>query len=190
MKRSKELNFVFDPNRFTVTRHAGIYDINVMKNYLLENDAQFQQDVLCEVSKSDINKAVVKLDNHIHNALRLAKKKKTFASNNAHRIAMEKANAEFDNFRESLKDESSASDDALKIYMAARKSVSSSMNRIELAKWTSSVNNRNSKDLWESIDWKGNISKRETVRPTNDELALHFENFYSSDDPSEVASNK
>ena len=59
------------------------------------------------------------------------------------------------------------------------------MHKIEHTKWTALIKNKNSKDLWDSIDWNGNLSKCETVRPTDDELALHFEKLYSSDDPNE-----
>ena len=41
--------------------------------------------------------------------------------------------------------------------------------------------------MWEKIDWKGSLSKDVGSRPTNDELALHFEKLYSCDDPDEAA---
>lgn len=55
------------------------------------------------------------------------------------------------------------------------------MNKIRFAKWNASIDGINSKDFWNSVDWKGNTLKRETVRPSNDELALHFEKLYSSE---------
>ena len=188
LKRAKELNYEFDPNRATIVRHLGTYNIDVLTNYLRDNDERLQEDVLGEVSRFDINKAVIKLDTHLHDALRVSKKKKTVTLNNAPKTAMERANAEFENYQQSLKGESSdSSDDAMKKYQTARNSVSSSMHNIEHTKWNTLIDSKNSKDLWDSIDWKGNLSKRETVRPTDDELALHFEKLYSSDDPQESA---
>ena len=49
-----------------------------------------------------------------------------------------------------------------------------------------SLTDESPKTLWEKIEWKGNLSKSETLRPTNDELALHFEKLYSSDDKEEL----
>jgi hypothetical protein len=101
---------------------------------------------------------------------------------------MQRANTEFDNYQKSLKGESHDSiEEAQEKYQLARNSVSSSMHKIEHEKWTAVVNSKNAKDMWDRIDWKGNLSKCESMRPTEDELALHFEKLYSSDDPDEAA---
>ena len=192
LKRAKELNYEFDPNRPTIVRHLGCYDLNVFENCLRENEAQLQEDVLGEMSKCDITKAVIKLDTHLHDALRVAKKKKAVTVNSAPKIAMEKANEEFDNFQRSMKGESTDStEEAWRKYQLSRNNVSGSMHKIEHNKWTSFIENKNAKELWDlvwdCIDWKGNVSKDKTVRPTDDELALHFEKLYSTDDPDESA---
>ena len=186
LKRAKELNFEFDPNRPTIVRHLGDYDLDVLSNYLRSNEVVVQSDVLSEMSKCNINNAVIKLDTHLHDALRVAKKKKTITTNNVPKLAMEKANEEFDNYQKSLRGESVDSvEEAWKKYQLSRKSVTSSMHDVEHNKWTSFIESKNAKDLWESIDWKGNLSRSQTVRPTDDELALHFEKLYSTDDPEE-----
>lgn len=114
--------------------------------------------------------------------------KKAVTLNNAPKIAMEKANQEFENYQRSLKGESTDStEEAWRKYQLSRNSVSRSMQNIEHRKWTSFISNKNTKELWNSIDWKGNLSKCETVRPTDDELALHFEKLYSTNDPDEAA---
>ena len=188
LKRAKELNYEFDPHRPTIVRYLGNYDLDMLKNYLRENETQLQGDVLGEMSKCNINSAVIKLDHHLHTALRFARKKKTVTLNNVPKIAMEKANEEFENYQRSLKGESiDSTEDAWRKYQLSRNSVSSSMQNIEHKKWTSFVESKNAKELWDSIDWKGNLSKCQTVRPTDDELALHFEKLYSTDDPDETA---
>ena len=188
LKRAKELNYEFDPHRAKIVRHLGTYDMKALTNYLTENDTRLQGDVLSEINRLDINKAVIKLNNHLHDALRVAKKKKIVNINNASKTAMERANLEFENYQKSLKGESiDSSSDALKKYQSARNNVSSSMHKTEHSKWTKLIQNKNSKDLWNSIDWNGNLSKCETVQPTDDELALHFEKLYSSDDPNETS---
>ena len=172
---AKELNYEFNPNRPVIVRHLGAYNLDLLAEYLRDNE-RMQEDVLDELSNCNITNAVIKFDCHLHDALRVAKIKKTRPGNNAPKIAMGKANEEFDNYLKSLKGESSESqEEALKKYQVARKRVTSSMCTIEHNKWKSLVDNNNSKKLWERIDWKGNLNKCEAVRPSDDELALHFE---------------
>ena len=97
LKRARELNYEFDPNRPTIVRYLGSYDLDVLTNHLRENEEQIQGDVLAEMSMCNINNAVIKLDTHLRDALRVAKKKKTITVNNAPKIAMEKANEMFEN---------------------------------------------------------------------------------------------
>ena len=40
LKRAKELNYEFDPSRATIVRHLGTYDLDVLNNYLRDNDEQ------------------------------------------------------------------------------------------------------------------------------------------------------
>ena len=188
LKRAKELNHEFDPNRPTIVRHLGSYDLDVLTSYLCDNEAQVHGDVLAEMNKCNINNAVIKLDTHLHDALRASKKKKAMTVNSAPKIAMEKANEEFDNYQKCLRGESHDSvEEAWKKYQLSRNSVSSTMHDVEHNRWTSFIESKNSKDLWDSIDWKGNLSRCQTVRPTDDELAFHFEKLYTTDDPDESA---
>lgn len=152
LKRAKELNYEFNPNRPVIVRHLGAYNLDLLAEYLRDNE-RMQEDVLDELSNCNITNAVIKFDCHLHDALRVAKIKKTRPGNNAPKIAMGKANEEFDNYLKSLKGESSESqEEALKKYQVARKRVTSSMCTIEHNKWKSLVDNNNSKKLWERID--------------------------------------
>ena len=47
------------------------------------------------------------------------------------------------------------------------------------------IDSKSSKDLWKSIDWKGNVSSSAKVKPSNEELAVHFEKLYSCDNDEE-----
>ena len=62
-------------------------------------------EVLDELGQCNINSAVKRLDLHLQDAHRVAKKK-IHASDNAPRIYMEEANQEFDNYQKSLADNS------------------------------------------------------------------------------------
>ena len=103
LKRAKELNYEFNPHRPTIVRHLGCYNIDLLTNYLRDNEEQLQRDVLGEMSKCNINNAVIKLDHHLHDAIRFAKKKKASTVNNVPKMAMEKASKEFENYQKSLK---------------------------------------------------------------------------------------
>ena len=188
LKRSKELNYEFQPNRSTIVRHLGTYDIDVFTNYLRENDSIIQNEVLGEISKSDIHNAIRKFDIHLHEAHRVAKKKKINADNNIPKSFMLKANSEFDNYRKTLNGQATDTpEEALRKYQEARSNVSNNMHGAENKRWKNLVESGDSKSLWESIDWKGNLSKSETVKPSNEKLALHFEKLYKCTDPEESA---
>ena len=100
---------------------------------------------------------------------------------------MEKANSAFESYQDSLEDNSAKSpEEAYQEYQHARNGITGEMHKSEFEKWDHLVKSE-SKTLWENIDWKGNLSKDVGNRPTNDELALHFEKLYTCDDPAEAA---
>ena len=187
LKRSKELNYEFNPNRATIVRHLSTYNIDVFTNYLRENDELIQNDVIGEISNENINGAIIKLDIHLHEAHRISKKKtKRKTENDTAKAFMAKANSEFDNYRQSLNGQSlDTPDEALERYQIARNNVNSHMHGIEHGRWNNLINSGNPKSLWESIDWKGDLCKSDVGKPSNEELALHFEKLYRSDDPEE-----
>ena len=101
---------------------------------------------------------------------------------------MEKANTAFENYQGSLEGNSANTpEEAYQAYQKARNDITTDMHKTEFEKWSDLVKNESSKELWENIDWKGNLSKEVGNRPTNDELALHFEKLYACDDPDEAA---
>ena len=187
LRRAKELNYEYQPNRPSIVRHLGSYDLNLFSNYLLENDNTIQADVLQEIQKNNISGAIAKFDIHLHEAHRVSKKKKR-AADEVSKVHMEKANSEFDNYKLSLIGQSADDPEAAyRKYQAARNCITSDMYSKEHRKWKNLLKNDNPKALWQHIDWKGNLSKSEIVRPTNDELALHFEKLYSCSDQEESA---
>ena len=101
---------------------------------------------------------------------------------------MLKANSEFENFRKSLNGQSAdTTEEALRKYQLARGNVTSDTYRTENSRWNTLIEG-SPKDLWNSIDWKGNLSKGNPIRPSNnEELALHFEKLYESNDPEETS---
>ena len=94
----------------------------------------------------------------------------------------------FDNYQRSLPGDSvDTPAEAYEKYQKARNNVTSGMCTIEHEKWNKLVTEESPKSLWEKIDWKGNLSKSETMKPSNEELALHFEKLYGCDDEEEYA---
>ena len=49
------------------------------------------------------------------------------------------------------------------------------MRKLEHDKWKKSSDGPNSQDLWQHIDWKGNVSKGDIIKPATEDLVLHFE---------------
>ena len=184
LKRAKELNYEFEPNRSTIIRHLGSYDMDIFTDYLRDNESIIEKEVLAEISKCDVSNAIVKLDIHLHEAHRVAKKKERRAETKPE-MFMLKANSEFDNYKNSLNGLSiDTPEKALRKYQLARSNVTSNMHGIENNRWNPLIEG-NPKSLWDSIDWKGNLAKSESIRPSNEELALHFEKLYESNDPEE-----
>ena len=135
LKRAKELNYEFQPNRSSIVRHLGSYNIDVFTNFLRENDAIIQNDVLGELSNQNIHGAIKKFDVHLQEAHRVSRKKKR-AENQTPTTFMTKANSEFDNYRKSLNGQSDDTPEvALDKYLTARNNVTSNMHSIEHKKW-------------------------------------------------------
>ena len=85
-------------------------------------------------------------------------------------------NREFENYKNSLVGHSCGSSDiAFKQYQKARDSITKDMRKLEHDKWKTLTNGSNSKNFWQSIDWKGNMSKCDTSKSTIEDLASHFE---------------
>ena len=94
-KRAKELNYEFGPNRPTIIRQIGTYDLDVLANHPHDNETQIQEDVSGEIGKSNFNNAIIKFDIQLHDAHRVAIKKKKQTGCHAPKIAMENANLQF-----------------------------------------------------------------------------------------------
>ena len=75
-KRSKQLNYEFDPNHTEVFRHMGSYDDTKITNYLGSNKVIIENEILTELDKCNIDKAVIKLNSHLNQAHKVAKKKR------------------------------------------------------------------------------------------------------------------
>ena len=185
-RRAKELNYDFQPNRSTITRHLGEYDHELFEKYLKDNELIIETEILDELRQCNIDKATIKLDLRLQEAHRVSKKK-ALVPTNAASIYMEEANHAFENYQKSLAGNFiDTPDEAYEKYQKARNKVTSGMCAIEHDKWKKLVTEESPKAVWEKIDWKGNFSKSEMVKPTNDELALHFEKLYSCDDEEEA----
>ena len=100
-RRAKELNYEFQPNRSTITRHLGEYNTELFEKYLKDNEFIIESEVIDELRQCNIDRATLKLDLRLQEAHRVSKKK-IRASDNAAKVYMEEANLEFDNYQNSL----------------------------------------------------------------------------------------
>ena len=187
LRRAKELNYEFNPHRTLITRHLGSYDFNLFNTYLHENENTIHEEILSELHNCNINRALIKLNLHMHAAHQLSKIKIP-KDDELPRIQMERANTAFETYQDSLVGNSiDTPEETYRRYQKARNAISGDMYKSESDKWNNLVSSESSKTLWENIDWKGNLSKDVGNRPTNDELASHFATLYACDDPEEAA---
>ena len=101
---------------------------------------------------------------------------------------MEIANREFLNYKNSLVGQSCDSQDvAIRKYQKARSSITKDLRKLEHDKWKKLSDGPNSQNLWQHIDWKGNVSKGDIIKPGTEDLVLHFEELYSSGEQDEVS---
>ena len=68
----------------------------------------------------------------------------------------------------------------------SRKAITGVMIQNVSNKWNAAINKKNSKELWQCINWKGDYNDRSSkIHPPINELKTHFAEIYQSDDPFE-----
>ena len=99
---------------------------------------------------------------------------------------MEAANSEFQKYQDSLLNSSQEDINiAYSNYQKARNAITGDIYAREYKKWSDLINSTDSKKFWDTIDWKGNLSKQMLDRPSAEQLSSYFENLYKLDDHTE-----
>ena len=143
----KDLNYEFDPNKIPTLRYTGCYEPEKLKDYLNRNHHLLEEEMLNDLQNCDIDSAILKLDNHLHEAHRSASIKRTRIA--LDRRYMEEANIQYNNYQRSLKGQSNDTpDQAYSKYQSARNALNKDLMTRENDKWNSLLNEKNSKKLW------------------------------------------
>ena len=184
LRRVKDVNYEFDPHLFIPKRFLSNYNSTLFKNFLQNNFADSENSILHELDKNNINNEFMVLDNYLsdtHGAPKMKIDKKESVST----TVMENANVAFSNYCKCL---IAGSDDirtAQTRYQSARNAVTKDMYTKEHQRWESCIRGRESKNLWDMINWKGTMPKNQAQSPTTEELAIYYKNLYGSVNPDE-----
>lgn len=189
LKRARDLNYEFDPNATIIKRFTKSYNHKVMQDYFNQYQEDIETDVLNHIDSNDICNAITTLETYIEDAHRVSLIPRASSITETHNYKqMEKANTAFEKYQNDLHDNSKTINDietSLKQYKICRKALTNEMFEIETDKWNKLVNNTNSKKLWDQIDWKGSTSGNTQKHPMLDDIANHYQDLYSRDDPTE-----
>ena len=131
------------------------------------------------LQRNNIDEAICKFDDFIKETHRIAHTQRTTMIQHHNKITiLNDANIKFKQYCEYLK---SGNDNVIQEsfaeYQSAKKKVTHDILRKENERWRTTLQNKNSKDLWSSIDWKGNMSNKIKIHPTINELKSHLNIF-------------
>ena len=153
----------------------------MFKEILIEKENDLRDELLYELGNCN--------NSYLHDAHKRSKVK-LLRRENKSSVHMEKENSEFENYKNSLIGHSLDSPESVyQKYQKERNTITSDMYMSEHQRWKALTDDANSKNLWHSINWKGNLSKcsNNTENPTVDVLALHFKCLYKPNDADEAS---
>ena len=104
LKRALDLNYEFDPYLEKPVRHISKYNKLIFESCLKSSIQAIESDVLNELSRKNLNGALVKLDERLSNAYKMSKIMKSAAKSTDSRL-MDEANKKFDDLQKCLHDE-------------------------------------------------------------------------------------
>ena len=189
LKRARDPNYEFDPNATIIKRFTKTYNYTVMQDYLIQHQGTIEPEIINHIDNNDIGFAITTLDSYIENAHKVSQIPQAVNITENHNYKqMEKANAAFVKYQNNLHDDSKSENEienSLEQYKICRKELTHEMFQVETGNWNKLVNNKNSKELWNKIDWNGNTSHTPNKHPMLDDLVNHYEDLYSRDDPTE-----
>ena len=179
LRRSKDLNYEFDPLLTKPVRYLSTYDAGRFQDYLKDNFSSIETKVLNEIEKENVNRAIDQFEEHLKRAYKIAKVKVDKKEQIQYK-KIEEANTHFDKLQKCLNGEIAGDKtELLEAYQNSRKAVSQEIFSIEQSKWNKVIN-EGSKKLWEKVDWKGNVNSQNRQAPIFEDLVSNFETLYKA----------
>ena len=180
LRRAKELNYEYNPQSEKLVRFLSSYDYNIFENVLRKRFSGIDRVCREELGVENIDNALRHIDRNISDIYKLSKvrrKEKSCESD-----VMNKANENVVRLQKCINGERNENfDDILHQYQESRNAISKQIFSNENQKWFELMNNKNSKELWGKIDWKGDMSAKVYQPPVFEDLAVFFEELYKND---------
>ena len=186
--RVESLNYEYSPEDKKVSRYNKCYNTDFIQDYIIQNKDTFDREITITLQEHKINIAIDKINKFVGNMHRCAQTKKNRPITPNNYEDMNIANEKFKIYCNCLPNgnliDISKSLDEFKL---ASKMVNKTTLENESKKWSKLINNKDSKELWKCVNWKGvfNNKKIET-HPNINDLKAHFQNIYSTEDQLEV----
>ena len=178
LRRSKDLNYVFDPHTSIPTRYLSVYNNTVFERNLRDNFERIEKGICSELHNENIDKAIAVFDEELDSIYRKSKER-VYAAKEKDSLLIENANEHFNNYRKCKRGEIAADEsEMLKKYIDARKVITKDICTKEHNRWNEITEDTNCKRLWDRINWKGGITKDTTSSPIIEDLTLHFEKLH------------
>ena len=192
LKRARDLNYEFNPYKQNLTRYLSTYDENIFENRLKSIFPALDISCRNEINNEDYDSALRVIDQNIANVYRESKIKKNEVVTDGDE-KMKKANRDFVTLRKCIAGEINGDFDVLlSQYQESRNDISKETFKRETEKWNELSDDKNSKRLWNKIDWKGDLSKKVSQPPVFEDLTAFFEDLYKldSDEQDKIADLK
>ena len=178
LRRAKDLNYIFDPDHVKPKRYLSEYNLDTFENYLRNCNESIDDYVMKMLEEENINGAIIKLEEYFDNAYRFSKIKRNSLEDNTNKLEM--ANKHFVNLKECINGQAEGDkDELIRIYQKSRNELSKELFDKEQKKWNELLASKDSKCLWNKIDWKGGF-KNDTELPIFEDLVTHFEDLYKT----------
>ena len=151
--RAENLNYEFSPDVLIIRRYYKSYNLDVIDNYMECNSRTIQESVLNTLQNNNNHLAIHNFNN-MHSSVHTPNSTKIKGDlNNSNITVMNEAYLKFKSYCDKLTD---GTEQSLTDNKSARKAVTHSMLKGESEKWHTTLQNKNSTELWSNIDWKGN----------------------------------
>ena len=191
-QRAAELNY--EPEHHAtkkLARYNKLYNYENIERYLVSQHEILTCSIARYIESNDIENAVVTLDNALRSAHKAPGSSIKKQKNNLNDInIMDKVNVSFNKYRSLLSSPSTEEkqlDDALNVYIKDRKRLHFDVLKRETDSWQNVIQSSDSKDLWDKIDWKGNLaSKKPAQHPSMEDLQSYFSELYDCKDDREL----
>ena len=176
LSRAKDLNYEYTPDTPTIHRFNKCYNIESIDDYIEHHKDVLIYDIHSALYDNNVNSAISKFNDFsydMHRKCRIPKPKISTIQNNMNITLMNDANHKFKVYCEKIKignmDEITNS---LSTYQKARKLLTNKILLEENGKWKNAIKDKNSKELWSRIDWKGNFNNKIKIQPSKTEPIL------------------